>query len=261
MTILDKITADKRRQVALDKQRTSTAELEGSPHFGRERRSLAASIRRPDRSGIIAEFKRYSPSKLWIREGAEVAEVVPFYAQYGAAGVSVLTDQPYFRGSSEDLRTARGLVDIPLLRKEFIVDEYQIVEAAALGADAILLICECLTKAEIRSFARVARSLGLEVLLELHDRTQLDKYTPDVQLIGVNNRDLKTFTVDFDRSVAMLPELPTEAVRVAESGLSDPAVVRRLRDAGFEGFLMGEHFMRQPDPGLALRDFYARMHD
>ena len=258
-TILDKITADKRKQVAIDRAHVPVDELEQLPDFNRSRNSLVAALRTPASSGIIAEFKRYSPSKKWIHEGAQVTEVVPEYARHGAAGLSVLTDEPYFRGTNADLTTARALVELPILRKEFIVDEYQIIEAAALGADVILLISECLSAKEVKQFAALARSLQLEVLLELHGREQLGKYTEDVNLIGVNNRDLKTFEVDYDRSIALLAELPTEAVRIAESGLSDPAVVRRLRAAGFEGFLMGEHFMRHADPGTALRDFVAQL--
>ena len=258
-TILDKITADKRLQVERDRTRVPIADLEQLPHFNRRRVSLRGRLRAADSTGIIAEFKRYSPSKQWIHRGARVDDVVPSYEQHGAAGVSILTDEPYFRGANADLTTARTLVELPLLRKEFIIDEYQIIEAAAIGADAVLLISECLTRTEVRRFAALAKSLGLEVLLELHGREQLEKYTDDVDLIGVNNRDLNTFRVDYDRSIALLDELPTGAVRIAESGLSDPATVRRLRAAGFEGFLMGEHFMRHSHPGAALRNFVTAL--
>ena len=255
MTILEKITTDKRLQVARDRRAVPIAELERRPGFVRERLSLAGSIRRPDRSGIIAEYKRHSPSKGYINRLATVEQVTDAYARHGASGISVLTDEPYFKGTAQDLIAARTTVGIPLLRKEFVVEDYQIVEAAALGADAILLIAECLTAPEVRDFARLARQLDLEVLMEIHSEAQLDKWTPDIGLIGVNNRDLKTFEVSVENSVRLFPQLPTEAVRISESGISEPATIRRLREVGFEGFLIGEQFMKSDDPGRAFASF------
>ena len=253
--ILDRIVATKRMEVELRKGIMSTAVLERYPDFTRPTISLEASLRAGDRTGIIAEFKRRSPSKGVINDRNTVEEVVTAYEQYGASAISVLTDEQYFGGGNGDLMKAREVVNIPLLRKEFIIDEYQLVEARAIGADLILLIAACLSPAEVRTLARTARSLGLEVLLELHAEQELDHVCPEVNFVGINNRDLKTFVVDIDRSVAMADKLGPDALKIAESGISGPEQVDFFRKAGFHGFLIGEQFMKAEDPGAAFRNF------
>lgn len=224
-------------------------------------RALEASY-----SGIIAEFKRKSPSKGWIREGADPSEVVCEYAASGAAAVSVLTDGPYFGGSLGFLSQVRPLVDVPLLRKDFIISEYQLLEARLAGADAVLLIAACLEKMAFDELLEKAHSLGLEVLLEVHSEGELDYVCPGVDLVGVNNRNLGTFVTDVRNSFNLagaLRERLSSFVRVpmlvSESGISDPRTVRSLRSEGFRGFLMGENFMRAEDPGAALREFVSEV--
>ena len=242
------------------------------------KQALAAS-----RTGIIAEFKRKSPSKGWIHADAVPEEVVPAYAKAGAAALSVLTDEPYFGGSLDFIRRVRPLVDIPILRKDFIIDPVQLYQAAEAGADAVLLIAACLTREACATLTAEAHRLGLEVLLEIHSPEELDYITPDVDVVGVNNRHLGSFVTDVQTSFEMAPLLSQRADRnyfsgkfaekpipappsttpthttgpvlVSESGISDPATVRALREAGFRGFLMGENFMKQPDPGAALAEF------
>ncbi|MET0393565.1 MAG: indole-3-glycerol phosphate synthase TrpC, partial [Chitinophagaceae bacterium] len=217
--ILDEITDYKRAEVSRRKAARSVSELEKSSWFLRETFSLRQSLLDASRTGIIAEFKRRSPSKGLINGTADVAVVTRAYAEAGAAGLSVLTDERFFGGSDEDLLRARDN-SIPLLRKEFIVDEYQIVEAKSIGADAILLIAACLTPAEVKTFSGLAGSLGLEVLLELHAESELDHVCAGTELVGINNRDLKTFSVDMERSLRMAERIPAGKVRIAESGIS-----------------------------------------
>ncbi|NLZ20287.1 MAG: indole-3-glycerol-phosphate synthase [Bacteroidales bacterium] len=234
------------------------------------RRALAES-----ETGIIAEFKRKSPSKGWIHADVRPEEVVPAYAAAGAAALSILTDEPYFGGSLDYIRRVRPLVDIPILRKDFIIDPFQLYQAAEAGADAVLLIAACLSRNACAALTAEAHRLGLEVLLEIHSPEELDYVTPEVDVVGVNNRHLGTFVTDVQTSFDLAPLLiqragltrradgtpsttPAHATRpilISESGLSDPATVRRLREAGFRGFLMGEQFMKQSDPGAALADF------
>ncbi len=206
-------------------------------------------------TGIIAEFKRKSPSKGFIKEGARVADIVSGYERSGAAAVSVLTDRDYFSGSLEDLREARDLVDLPLLRKDFIIDKYQVCEARLAGADVILLIAANLTPEETYELAEFARRLGLEVLLEIHNREEAIHINEFVDVVGVNNRNLTTFVTEVRTSFDLIDAIPGECVRISESGISDPDTVRQLRAAGFRGFLMGENFMKQPDPAAALKEF------
>ncbi len=257
--ILDRIVATKKMEVELRKGLLSTAVLERYPDFSRPTISLDASLRAGERTGIIAEFKRRSPSKGIINDRSSVEDVVTAYEQYGASAISVLTDEQYFGGANADLMMAREAVNIPLLRKEFIIDEYQLVEARAIGADLILLIAACLTPAEVRSLAGTARSLGLEVLLELHAEQELEHVCPDVNFVGINNRDLKTFRVDIDRSLAMADKLGKDALKIAESGISGPEQVDFFRQAGFQGFLIGENFMKAEDPARAFRDFTEKI--
>lgn len=209
--------------------------------------------------GIIAEFKRKSPSKGWIHEDAVPEQVVPYYAAGGASALSILTDGPYFGGCLDFIRRMRPLVDTPILRKDFIIDEYQLFEAREVGADAVLLIAACLGKDQCSELLAKAHELGLEVLLETHSPSELEYVSKDVDMLGVNNRNLGTFHTDVANSYAMAEALRSldlpDTVLVSESGISDPATVRSLRAEGFRGFLMGENFMKHADPGAALTEF------
>lgn len=255
--ILDRIVAHKRQEVEKRKNLVPVKELEQSPYFTRDGYSLIKNLQNQKKSGVIAEFKRKSPSKDIINQDAKVEEVTAAYTQYGASGLSVLTDEHFFGGSNTDLQTARKTNEIPILRKDFIIDEYQILEAKAIGADVILLIAECLSVEEVDTFTQFAKNLGLEVLLEMHSAQQLDKISAHSEIIGINNRDLTTFKVDIDRSIQLANKLPKNLVKIAESGINDPQTVVKMRKAGFQGFLMGEHFMKQAHPGEAFRKFVA----
>jgi len=256
MTILDKIIARKREEVAQAKASTSLSALEAAPLFPRACPSLRESILDPGRNGIIAEYKRASPSKGLINGTSSVEEVVTGYQHAGASAVSVLTDADFFRGSLNDLVAARAALHIPLLRKEFIVDTYQIVEAKAHGADIILLIAAVLTRAEVTTLSEFAKSLGMNVLLEVHNRAELENSMMDsIDAIGVNNRNLKDFSVSIDHSLELISLIPDQFVKVSESGISDPSTIRLLREAGFQGFLIGENFMRTEDPAQAIKEF------
>jgi indole-3-glycerol phosphate synthase len=257
--ILTEIVAHKHIEVAARKQQRSVEELEQVSWFKRTPLSLAQFLRDPEKTGIIAEFKRRSPSKGLINGEVTVQDVTTAYTRYGASGLSVLTDEKYFGGSSDDLQQARALNNIPILRKDFIIDEYQIMEAKAIGADVILLIAECLTKEEVAQLAAFANNLGLEVLLEVHSEDQLDKVTDHIQLVGVNNRDLTTFKVDFNRSCELAPQIPVDKCKVAESGISNTDAIVTLKQAGFQGFLIGEHFMKQENPPRAFEHFVTEL--
>lgn len=258
-TILDKIVAYKRNEISQRKAAAPVKVLERSPLFNRSCFSLETSVKDPNKTGIIAEFKRKSPSKDVINDSVSVEEVTKAYTENGASGLSVLTDMHFFGGSSEDLQKARNTNTAPILRKDFIIDEYQIIEAKSIGADVILLITECLSASEIKSFTQTAKNLGMEVLLEMHSEKQLEKVGEGNTLVGINNRDLKTFKVDIDRSIELSHKLPENTVKIAESGISNPEVVLKMRKAGFDGFLMGEHFMKAPHPGKAFRKFAEQL--
>jgi indole-3-glycerol phosphate synthase len=258
MNILDKIVAQKREEVASRKAVRSIAQLEQAAFFARSTLSLAASLVHPERTGIIAEFKRKSPSKGIINAAADVATVTGAYTQYGASGLSVLTDEPFFGGRSEDLVAARQN-NIPILRKDFMIDEYQVVEARAIGADVILLIAACLSPVEVQTMAAFAKSLQLEVLLEIHDETELGHICDEVDMVGVNNRNLKTFEVDINTSLRLITQMPANKPGVAESGISEAATIKTLKEAGFKGFLIGENFMKQPNPSIAFAEFVKQL--
>lgn len=250
--ILQQIVAYKRREVAAK----AFLGLYRGMEDGVRHTPLSMSRRIAESStGIIAEFKRRSPSKGEIHPMVMAGSVVAGYERAGAAACSVLTDTPYFGGSLADLADARREVSLPLLRKEFIIDERQILEVRRYGADAVLLIASVLTAREIERFTLTAHHAGLEVLLELHSISELDKVADGVDMVGVNNRDLTTFEVDIDESMSMAAQLPRGMVKVAESGLTSMAQIRALRTAGYQGFLMGERFMRHADPAAALKDF------
>jgi indole-3-glycerol phosphate synthase len=256
--ILNKIVAAKKIEVENFKKNTSEVTLSNFPLFNRTPYSLKEFILDEDKTGIIAEFKRKSPSKGVIKENASPKDITRAYFENGASALSVLTDFSFFGGSVEDLSIARLFNPLPILRKDFIVDAIQIIEAKAIGADAILLIAECLTNAEIKNFANIALDLGLEVLLEVHEMEQLDKWNPAIHLVGINNRNLKTFKVSVEHSFDMLPLMPKEAIKIAESGLNNPETLVELKKAGFNGFLIGEYFMAQENTPLAAATF---MHD
>nr|WP_294926449.1 indole-3-glycerol phosphate synthase TrpC [uncultured Flavobacterium sp.] len=255
MNILDKIIFDKQREVVLKKSIIPVSQLENSVFFERETISLSQKLKTSS-SGIIAEHKRRSPSKSVINHSFTVEEVVKGYEDAGACGISVLTDGKYFGGSLDDLLLARASVNIPLLRKEFIVDEYQILEAKASGADLILLIAAVLTREEIKSLSEFAKKLGLEVLLEVHNQEELEKsIMPSLDMIGVNNRNLKTFEVSLDFSKQLASQIPDEFVKVSESGISSIEAISELRPYGYNGFLIGENFMKTDNAGKAATEF------
>lgn len=259
MNILDKIIIDKKREVVLKKSIIPVTQLENSILFERKTISLSDNLRNSD-TGIIAEHKRRSPSKPSINNSFSVEEVVKGYEDAGVCGISVLTDGKYFGGSLDDLLLARASVKIPLLRKEFIVDEYQIIEAKAHGADLILLIAAVLNKEEIKQLSTFAQSLGLEVLLEVHNLEELQKsIMPSLNMIGVNNRNLKTFEVSLDFSKNLAHEIPDDFVKVSESGISSIESINELRPYGYKGFLIGENFMKTDNAGLAATQFINRL--
>jgi len=258
MNILDKIIEHKRVEVAQRKEAVPVAQLESSPLFTRRVLSLKQFLTDPSRTGIIAEFKRRSPSKGVINDQVDVATVTKGYAAAGASCLSVLTDSAFFGGSSEDLQRAR-VNEIPILRKDFIIDEYQIIEAKAIGADVILLIAACLTPEEVQRLAEFARRLRLEVLLEIHNEEELEHICEATEMVGVNNRDLKTFTVDIQRSIDLSKMIPEGKILVAESGISKIETILHMKDAGFTGFLIGENFMKEKDPGAAFGAFVAEL--
>lgn len=258
MNILDKIVAQKRIEVAEKKAAVSIAELEKGKFFANETLSLTKFLLDPTRTGIIAEFKRKSPSKGIINDQVTVEEVTSAYAQYGASGISVLTDQEFFGGSLDDLLAAT-INEVPLLRKDFMIDEYQLFEAKAYGAEVILLIAACLSPMEVKQMAKRARNLGLEVLLEIHNEAELEHICDEVNLVGVNNRNLKTFEVSIQTSLDLIHKIPKEKPAVAESGISDVDTIVTLRRAGFKGFLIGENFMKQPKPSIAFADFVNQL--
>lgn len=259
MNILEKIVATKKQEIAFSKSKNPISNLEKSDFFDRQTVSLKSNILKPESTGIIAEFKRKSPSKGIINDSANVEDVVGQYEMAGVAGASVLTDNEYFGGSYEDLISARNKVAIPLLRKDFMVDDYQFFEAKSWGADVILLIASILSPKEVLHFTNLAKSLGLEVLLELHDESELDHVNELVDMVGINNRNLKTFEVDIDQSIRMANKLGSQFVKIAESGISNINTLKQFRESGFNGFLIGEQFMKTNNPGLACENFIAEL--
>lgn len=258
MNILDKIIADKKTEVALKKKMLPVEAWQSFPHYREKRFSLRESLLKKNSTGIIAEFKRKSPSKGIINDKAELKNVVSAY-EPGSAGISVLTDEKYFGGTNDDLLETRNIVSVPILRKDFIIDEYQLYEARSIGADVILLIAACLSKEEVRQLAAAAKKLELEVLLEIHDAQELDHICDNVDMVGVNNRNLKTFEVDINTSLKLIQKIPADKIAVAESGISNTDTIIILKEAGFKGFLIGENFMKQPDPSIAFAEFVQQL--
>lgn len=258
MNILDTIIATKHKEIACRQEMQPVKDLEQTDLFKRETYSLRKSILDSSKTGIIAEFKRRSPSKGIINATANVQEVTKAYTVNGASALSVLTDIDYFGGSDADLQAAR-INEIPILRKDFVIDEYQIIEAKSIGADAILLIAACLTVQEVKDLSATAKNLGLSVLLELHSSNELGHICDATDIIGINNRNLKTFEVDIEQSIRMAGELPVEKVKVAESGIRTIADVNYFKTNGFNGFLIGENFMKEQDPGTAFKNFVQQL--
>ncbi len=259
MNILDKIIADKRKEVELKKSTVSLTQLEKSKFFERKTISLKENLLHSS-SGIIAEFKRRSPSKSVINQKLNVDEVAKGYEKAGVCGMSVLTDLKYFGGSSDDLILARESCELPLLRKDFVIDEFQILEAKSLGADLILLIAAVLSREEIKRFSELAKQLNLEVLLEVHNQQEIEKsIMPTLDMIGVNNRNLKTFEVSLETSKNLAEFIPNEFVKVSESGISNEKSIKELQTYGYQGFLMGENFMISDNPGKTTYEFTERL--
>lgn len=256
MNILEKIIADKYREVADKSSVLPIKLLEQSIYFEGKVVSMKKYVTNPEKSGIIAEFKRKSPSTGMINGSASVEQVSIGYMQAGASALSILTDKEYFGGSNEDLKVVRKYNFCPILRKDFVVDEYQIIEAKSIGADCILLIAAALDPGKLKSLAAFAKSLGLEVLLEVHDGEELDRCLNDhVDLVGINNRNLKTFEVSLDTSLNLINKIPSNFVKISESGISDPNTIMELKKAGFEGFLIGENFIKSARPEQAAYNF------
>ncbi|TFV93280.1 indole-3-glycerol phosphate synthase TrpC [Algoriphagus kandeliae] len=256
MNILEKIIADKYKEVDERKSLIPVKLLEKSIFFDGQVVSMKKYIQHPEKSGIIAEFKRKSPSKGLINGNAQVETVSIGYMQAGASALSILTDKEYFGGSNEDLKTARKFNFCPILRKDFVVDEYQLIEAKSIGADCVLLIAAALEPEKLKSLTYFAKSLGLEVLLEVHDGEELEKSLNDgVDLVGVNNRNLKTFDVSIETSLELVDRIPSSFVKISESGISDPNTLVKLKKAGFDGFLIGENFMKSSRPEQAAYNF------
>lgn len=257
MNILDQIIHRKKEELAFSKSNVSVQQLKDSEFFGRKGLSVRQTLR--TRSGIIAEFKRQSPSKGIINDKVSPLEVVSAYEQSGASAVSVLTDRDFFGGSSEDISEIRNHIQIPVLRKDFMVDEYQFYEAKSIGADVVLLIAACLSPQQVQEFTALSHELGLEVLLEIHSEEELKHMNSLVDLVGINNRNLKDFKVDLQHSVDLKNRLPEGILSVAESGIYSEEDFKYLKEKGFDGFLMGEYFMKEENPGNKFREFISNV--
>lgn len=256
--ILDKIIANKRLEVERHKKDTSINELEKRLSTITTPASFKEAIKN-SRTGIIAEFKRRSPSRDWIFKDAKIEDVIPLYSQNGASAISVLTDMDFFGGELADLELAGSLTKTPLLRKDFVVDEYQLYQAKISGASAILLIASALTIDETKQLAQKAKELNLDVLLEIHHEQELHHINDKVDVVGVNNRNLGTFVTDIQISFDLADKIPNDFIKISESGISQPQTVIELQQAGYKGFLMGENFMKTSNPGKALEDFINQL--
>jgi len=261
MNILDKIVLRKKEEVADAKRQVSIKDLEKALHFKRTPHVFKDFLLAPDRTGIIAEFKRRSPSKGLINGTSDVAEVTQAYNASGASALSVLTDVDFFGGKTDDILAARAANEIPILRKDFMIDEYQVLEAKAWGADIILLIAAILTPQQISDLGQFAHNLGLNVLLEVHNQEELERsICPHLDAIGVNNRNLADFTVNIQTSFDLVNQIPDQFLKISESAISEPKTILDLKNAGFNGFLIGENFMKTDNPGLAIKDFISQLH-
>lgn|SRR5690606_13705972 len=262
MNILDKIIAHKQHEVAESKSLVPVKRLEQSIYFENRVVSMKQYVSDPEKTGIIAEFKRKSPSKGLINGTAEVEQTSIGYMQAGASALSILTDQSFFGGKNEDLTLARRFNFCPILRKDFVIDEYQIIEAKSIGADCILLIAAVLEPKRLEQLAGFAKQLGLEVLMEVHDKEELERSLNEhLDLVGVNNRNLKTFEVSLDTSLSLVEIIPSQFLKISESGISDPGTLVQLKAAGFDGFLIGENFMKHSRPHQAAYNFMNEFRD
>lgn len=260
MDILEKIVAHKRGEIEERSSLFPVKLLEKSIHFNVQPVSLKKYLQRADKSGIIAEIKRKSPSQGFINKHVSVERTSIGYMQAGASALSILTDAEFFGGKNEDLTTARKFNFCPILRKDFILEEYQVIEAKSIGADVILLIAAILEPVRVKKLAQLARKLGMEVLLEIHDQNEADRYVmPEVDLVGVNNRDLKTFKTDIKTSIELADSIPSDFVKVSESGIEDPKKIRELQEYGYEGFLIGTSFMKNSRPEKSCRQFIEEL--
>jgi len=257
MTILDKIIERKKEEIAVSKAGISVDRLKNSEFFGRKSYSLKESVK--NKSGIIAEFKRKSPSKGIINDRVQPLSVASAYEYFGASGISILTDKDFFGGSFDDILNVRNTTTIPILRKDFMVDEYQFYEAKSIGADAVLLIAACLSPSQVQEFTELAHSLDLEVFLEIHTDEELEHFNPKIDLVGINNRNLKDFKVDLQHSVELKDQLPKNVLSVAESGIYSEEDFKYLKNKGFDGFLMGEYFMKNEDPANKFAEFVSNI--
>ena len=253
MNILDQIIARKKEEISFSKSQVYLDDLKNSAFFERKTFSLKETL--VQKSGIIAEFKRKSPSKGIINNQSDVLEVAKNYEKYGASGISVLTDSDFFGGNFDDILKIRNEIQIPILRKDFMVDEYQFYEAKSIGADVILLIAACLSPVQVQEFTELSHELGLEVLLEIHTEEELKHFNENIDLVGINNRNLKDFKVDLQHSVDLKNLLPAGTLSVAESGIYSFDDFKFLTNKGFDGFLMGEYFMKNENPGKAFETF------
>jgi len=258
MNILDTIIAQKKIEVAERKETTPIKTLEQSNYFRRECFSLKQFLTDENRTGIIAEFKRKSPSKGWINSDADASKITKAYADSGASGLSVLTDEQFFGGSFADFEKARAN-SIPVLRKDFMIDEYQLVEAKSIGADVILLIAANLTVEQVKQLAIAAKNIGLEVLLEIHNADELEHICNEVDIVGVNNRNLKTFEVSIQTSIDLAKKIPADKLKISESGISNTDTIIELKKHDFKGFLIGENFMKSADPSIAFASFVEQL--
>jgi indole-3-glycerol phosphate synthase len=258
MNILEQIIAYKKEEVAARKIALPLDVLLENENINRVCFSLKNNLLLPGSTGIITEFKRKSPSKGFINATADVLEITSGYTDNGASGLSVLTDNYFFGGGTEDLLIARQN-NIPILRKDFIIDEYQVYESKVMGADVVLLIAANLSKDEVKQLAILAKSLGMEVLLEIHDESELDHLCNEIDMAGINNRNLKTFRVDIEQSIYLGDKIPADVVRISESGIENSDMLKKLRSAGFHGFLIGEQFMKGEEPVKSFKEFVSQL--
>jgi indole-3-glycerol phosphate synthase len=255
MTILGNIIENKKKELSLLKKLTSISDLEKALFFDRKVISLTENLLDKGKTGIVAEFKRKSPSRGIINSYSQVEEVTTGYFAEGASGISILTDTQFFGGSKADILQVREKGVFPVLRKDFIIDEYQVIESKSIGADVILLIAAILTEKEVARFSALARSLGMEVVLEIHDPAELSKVNSHINIIGVNNRNLKTFEVNTEISERLIKEIPDGFLKISESGITSGNIIEKLRFSGYNGFLIGDKFMSSADPVMAFSEF------
>ena len=258
-TILDRIIENKKLEVQQRIAETPVDRLEKSPYFKRTPVSLKEALMPKKASGIIAEFKRMSPSAGWINRNSDPVDITAGYVQAGATALSVLTDRKYFAGTRDDLMRAREVNKCPILRKDFMVDPYQVLEAKAIGADVILLIASVLENTSIMELAKLAHDVGLEVLLEVHDSQELACLNEWIDIVGVNNRNLKKMKTDVQTSIDLAGRIPEQFLKISESGIHDPETINYLKGLGYKGFLVGEHFMKHKNPAKACRKFIKKM--